>query len=138
MPFDPAAVFGKVRAPVKSDDQRLHVPEHDRAIARSREWAAWTSFHSGRATAKRPAPKARIRSRSRSLELDEEKREVVPPPDLVRALKKSPPAWDRWQKSSFSHQKEHVDAVEGAKKPETRERRIAAAVAMLVKTKPKK
>jgi hypothetical protein len=63
-----------------------------------------------------------------TLELDAEQREVKPPPDLVKALKAAPPAWAHWGELSYSHQREHADAIEGAKKPETRARRIAAAV----------
>ncbi len=69
---------------------------------------------------------------------DEGKREVVPPKDLVKALRAAPPAWDRWSELPFSHQREHVEAIEGAKKPETRERRIAAAVAMVAARPAKK
>jgi uncharacterized protein YdeI (YjbR/CyaY-like superfamily) len=63
-----------------------------------------------------------------TLELDTAKREVKPPPDLVKALKAAPPAWERWRALSYSHQREYVEAVEGAKKPETRARRLAGAV----------
>jgi uncharacterized protein YdeI (YjbR/CyaY-like superfamily) len=66
-----------------------------------------------------------------TLELDTEKRQVEPPADLVKALKAAPPAWDRWRELSYSHQREHVEAVEGAKKPETRARRIEGAVRMV-------
>ena len=60
-----------------------------------------------------------------TIELDTDTREVRPPPDLVRALKAAPPAWARWQALSYSHQREHADYVEQAKKAETRSRRIA-------------
>ncbi|HXG57831.1 MAG TPA: YdeI/OmpD-associated family protein, partial [Thermoanaerobaculia bacterium] len=60
-----------------------------------------------------------------------EKREIKPPADLAKALKASPGAWDRWQKLSFSHQREYVEAIEEAKKPETRARRVARAVEMI-------
>ncbi len=56
---------------------------------------------------------------------------MTPPADLVKALKAVPGAWDRWCELSFTHQREHAEAVEGAKKPETRARRIANAVAMV-------
>ena len=36
-----------------------------------------------------------------------------------------------WEKLSYTHQKEHAQAVTGAKKSETRERRIAKAMVML-------
>jgi len=56
------------------------------------------------------------------------KREVKPPADFVAALKAAPPAWEHWQGLSHSHQREHVEAIEEAKKPETRTRRIDWAV----------
>jgi uncharacterized protein YdeI (YjbR/CyaY-like superfamily) len=55
---------------------------------------------------------------------------VKPPADLVRALKAAS-AWERWQDLSFTHQREHVEAIEDAKKPETRVRRIERAVQMI-------
>ena len=64
------------------------------------------------------------------LELDEEKREVDPPAALVKALKAAK-VWGRWQKLSYTHQREYADAVETAKKPETRVRRIENTVAAL-------
>jgi len=65
------------------------------------------------------------------LELDTDKREVVPPADLVKALKAAPPAWERWRDLSYTHQREHVEGIEGARKPETRARRIERAVRMI-------
>jgi hypothetical protein len=53
------------------------------------------------------------------------------PPDLQRALKASKAAQHGWETLSPSHRREHVKAVLDAKKPETRERRIASTIAML-------
>jgi hypothetical protein len=66
-----------------------------------------------------------------TLELDTEKRVVDPPSDFVKALKATPPAWERWKELSYSHQREHVEALESAKKPETRARRMVASVAAI-------
>jgi len=66
-----------------------------------------------------------------TLELDGEKREIESRPDLVRALKAKPPAWVRWRVLSYSHQREHVEAIEDARKSETRARRIEGAVRMI-------
>ena len=66
------------------------------------------------------------------------RRVVKPPPDLVKALKATPGAWDRWCELSYSHQREHVEAIEEAVKPETRTRRIAGAVAMITARPPRK
>ena len=68
------------------------------------------------------------------LDLDTAARTVTPPADLVKALKSSPPAWERWRELSYTHQREYVEAIEGAKKSDTRVRRIDGAVrAMRVK-----
>jgi hypothetical protein len=64
------------------------------------------------------------------LDLDTEPRVVKPPADLVKALKAAL-VWDRWQELSYSHQREHAEAVQDAKKPETRTRRIERAVQMV-------
>jgi uncharacterized protein YdeI (YjbR/CyaY-like superfamily) len=65
------------------------------------------------------------------VDLDTDKREVKPPADFVKALKAAPSAWERWRALSYSHQREHVEAIEQAKKPGTRSRRIDGAVRML-------
>ena len=52
------------------------------------------------------------------------------PADLEAALAADPSARAAWSRLAPSHKREHVDAIESAKKPETRARRVAAAVAM--------
>jgi hypothetical protein len=63
--------------------------------------------------------------------LDEAPREVEVPADLAAALAAEPAAGAAFAALSYSHQRRHVLAVEGAKAPETRARRVAAAVAIL-------
>lgn len=65
-----------------------------------------------------------------TLELDTAPREVEVPKDLAAALKKAGlrAAFD---KLAFTHRKEHVRAIEEAKAPETRLRRIDKALAMV-------
>jgi len=46
----------------------------------------------------------------------------------VKVLKATLPAWDRWCELSYSHQREYAEAIEEARKPETRARRIETAV----------
>ena len=65
------------------------------------------------------------------LEPDTEARIVKPPPDLAAALKKNAKAKAAWEKLSYTHQKEHVEAILEAKKAETRERRVQKAIEML-------
>jgi hypothetical protein len=65
------------------------------------------------------------------IELDDQPRVVEVPADLARALAKDKAAKAAFEKLSYTHKREHVTAVESAKKPETRERRIAKAIAQL-------
>jgi hypothetical protein len=65
------------------------------------------------------------------LRADEAPRTVKPPADLARALKAHPAAKARWEELSFTHRKEYVEAIEGAKRPATRIRRIAKAIEQL-------
>ena len=65
------------------------------------------------------------------LELDTEPRVVVEPPDLARALNDDPVARAAYDNLAYSHKREHVRAIESAKRPETRGRRIERAIATL-------
>jgi hypothetical protein len=65
------------------------------------------------------------------LELDEAPRTVTVPDDLAEALAGDPAAGAAFARLSYSHQQRHVLAVESAKAPETRQRRIAKTVADL-------
>ena len=61
------------------------------------------------------------------LALDTAPRMVETPADFAEALDQSG-ATGRFEALAFSHRKEHVRAIEEAKTPETRRRRIEAAV----------
>ena len=65
------------------------------------------------------------------LELDVEPRVVVEPEDLTRALDADPAARAAYDQLSPSRRRQHVLAIEGAKKAETRQRRIEQAIATL-------
>ena len=65
------------------------------------------------------------------LELDAAPRIVEPPPDLAGALARDKRAAARWDGMSFTNQKEMARSLEEAKKPETRERRLAAVLERL-------
>ena len=69
-----------------------------------------------------------------TLELDTAPREVEVPKDLAAALKKVG-ARAAFDALAFSHRKEHVRAIEEAKAPETRARRIDKAVQMVLAKK---
>jgi Bacteriocin-protection, YdeI or OmpD-Associated/Domain of unknown function (DUF1905) len=65
------------------------------------------------------------------LELDVEPRVVVEPPDFARALDADPVARSAYDRLSYGRKREHVLAIESAKKAETRRRRIEKALAIL-------
>ena len=66
-----------------------------------------------------------------TLEQDHEPRTVDTPPDLTSALAEAGVAPSAFDGMSYSHQKEYVDWIESAKRPETRDRRILKAVSMI-------
>jgi len=122
--FDPVKVFGKTRVPVKVT---LNGYTYRSTIA---------SLGSGhclplRRSNREAAGLEGTETLQVTLELDAEKREVEPPGDLIKALKAAK-VFDRFKALSYTHQREHVEAIEDAKKPETRQRRIAGAVKMLL------
>ena len=119
--FDPKSVFGKVRAPVKvtlngyTYRSTVAVMGGPPSIPLRRSNREAAGLEGGETIDVR-------------LDLDTDKREVKPPPDLLKALKTASPAWERWRELSYSHQREYVEAVEQAKRLDTRARRIEAAV----------
>jgi hypothetical protein len=121
IPFDPKAVFGMVRAPVMVT---LNGYTYRSTIASMGGTVCIPLRKSNREAAGLEGGE----TIDVKIELDSEKREIKPPDDLIKALKAVPPAWDRWQELSFTHQREYVEAIEGARKTETRARRIESAV----------
>jgi putative ribosome biogenesis GTPase RsgA len=65
------------------------------------------------------------------VEYDAEAPVVVEPADFARALDADPVARTAYDRLAYSHRREHVLAIESAKKPETRTRRIEKALAAL-------
>jgi hypothetical protein len=63
--------------------------------------------------------------------VDAEPPVVVEPADFARALDADPVARAAYDRLAYSRKREHVLAIESAKKPETRIRRIEKAVALL-------
>jgi hypothetical protein len=72
------------------------------------------------------------------MEVDEDERTVELPGYLKKIIESDPRAREVWPKLSFTHQKEYVREIEGAKKPETKEKRIAAMMDALRKNRRKK
>ena len=65
------------------------------------------------------------------LELDAAPREVEVPADFAAALADNPAEKATFEALSYSHQRRHVMAIEAAKAPETRARRIEGALKTL-------
>ena len=121
--FDPKAVFGKTRAPVTVTLNGFTFRSTIAAMG-------GPPFIPLRKSNREAAGLEGTETLEVRLEFDTEPRVVKPPADLVKALKAAS-VWDRWNDMSFTHQREHVEAIEQAKKPETRARRINHAVDMV-------
>ena len=65
------------------------------------------------------------------LELDTSPREVEVPPELADALAAEPEVRARWDALSYSNKRRHTLAIDGAKSPETRARRVAKVLVEL-------
>jgi Bacteriocin-protection, YdeI or OmpD-Associated/Domain of unknown function (DUF1905) len=65
------------------------------------------------------------------LGLDTAPRTVEVPSDLAKALARDRKAADAWEALSFTNKKEHAQGLTGAKRPETRERRLEQTLEFL-------
>ncbi len=68
-----------------------------------------------------------------TLELDTEERTVDVPPELAEALHASPAAAEFFQSLAYTYRKEYARWIAGAKRPETRSRRLAQAIDKLAR-----
>jgi hypothetical protein len=71
------------------------------------------------------------------LELDTAPRVITVPPDFATALDAEPAARRTFDALSYSNKSWHTLQIEGAKSPETRERRIARSIAALREGNPR-
>lgn len=125
LPFDQRAVFGSARPPVVVT-LNGHSYRSTVAIMRGCTFVPLRRSHREAAGLREGEPF------TVTLTLDTELRTVEPPADLRAALEAAD-AWDRWQRLSFTTRREHAEAVEDARKPETRARRIAKCLEMVTK-----
>jgi bacteriocin resistance YdeI/OmpD-like protein/uncharacterized protein DUF1905 len=122
--FDPKAVFGKIRAPVRVT---LNGYTYRSTIASMGGVACIPLRKSNREAAGLTGDE----TLPVKIELDTQAREVELPKDLADALRSDRAALKRWEALSYTHKREHVVALEGARKPETRARRFAAILQAL-------
>jgi GrpB-like predicted nucleotidyltransferase (UPF0157 family) len=119
--FDPKASFGKVRAPVCVT---LNGYTYRSTIAAMGGITCIPLRKSHReAAGLRGGETLAI-----TIALDTAAREVNLPEDLAQSLRSNASRWKKWQALSYTRRREYVEAVEGAKKPETRARRVAGTV----------
>jgi hypothetical protein len=124
VPFDPKPLFGKLRAPVKVT---LNGYTYRSTIAAMGGVRGIPLRKSNReAAGLNGGETLRVK-----IELDTEVREVRVPADLERELQASEAARDKWQTLSYTLKREHVEAIERAKKVETRARRLANTMRFL-------
>jgi hypothetical protein len=124
VPLDVPAVFGRARAPV-------------RGTINGHPFRSTVAVYGGRyylpvrRELREAAGVAAGDAVVVELEADEQPRSVDPPADLAGALAADPEAGAAFAGLSFTHQREYVEWVTGAKREETRRRRVEQAVAML-------
>lgn len=125
VPFDVEAAFGRKRVPVQAtiDGQpyrgtlvRMGTPDHMLLILK--EIRARIGKQAG--------DEVEV-----TLQEDTAPRTVEIPPDLGLALEKSPRARATFEKLAYTHQREYVNWILEAKRPETRQRRIEQTIAKL-------
>jgi len=123
IPFDVEKIFGAKRVPVKVS---INGAEHRSTIVKMNG-----KYVVGVPKVFREAAKVKAGELiSVTIEKDTEKRTVEIPPDLAEALKEAN-LIETFAKMSYTHQKEYVNAVNEAKREETRIRRIEKTIAML-------
>ena len=123
VPFDPRAVFGKARAPVV-------VTINGYSYRSTVAIMGGVTFVPLRRSNREAA---RVRAGDAidvTLTLDTAPRVATPPDDLAVAIREAG-LESAWEALSFTNQREAAEAVESAKKPETRMRRITATIEKL-------
>lgn len=121
IPFDVEKIFGAKRVPVKI---RINGADYRSTIVRMGGRYMLGIPKKFRAAAGISAGE----NITVEMERDTELRIIIPPEDFAHALAENSRAKESWENLSYTHKKEYVVAIEEAKKPETRARRIAKAI----------
>lgn len=125
VPFDAVAVFGtKGRVPVKVTVSGV-VLRMSLAPMGGRHVLGFNRALAGQAGIK-VGDTVRV-----TLEKDDAPRTVEVPGELARALASNARAQKAWDALSYSHRREHAEAIATAKRPETKISRVQKAIAML-------
>jgi hypothetical protein len=124
VPFDPKVAFGKARAPVIVTIGG-HSYRSTIAHMGGPPFVPLRESHRAAAGVEAGVPV------EVTLALDENVRTVDVPDDLAAALDAIPGGREAWDKASFTHRREYVEALLDAKKPETRVKRLEKALAFV-------
>jgi hypothetical protein len=124
LPFDPKAIFGKNRVPVVVTINGYSY----RTTVTHMGGPPWLPLRQSNRDAAGIEPGVPVEV---VVALDEEERTVAVPDDLAAALAALSGGRETWDRLSFTHRREHVEGIEGAKKPETRQKRVEKAVAFV-------
>jgi hypothetical protein len=131
VPFDLKQAFGRARPPV-------------RVTIRGHTWRTTPGIYDGvgHVVVNRAVKKAtRVDAPDEvevSMQLDSEPRTVRVPADLQAALAGDPEAKAAFARLSVSHRREYAEWVKEAKRPDTRQRRIAATIERVRAGKPQR
>jgi mRNA-degrading endonuclease toxin of MazEF toxin-antitoxin module len=126
IPYDVRALFGKARPPVVVTVRAGN--EHSyRSTVAVYGGEYYVPLNKANATAAAIAAGAPFEV---TIAADDQPRVVVLPDDLAAAIDEAG-LRERWERLSFSHQRENVEAVESAKKADTRQRRIQGVIGRL-------
>ena len=120
IPYDVRALFGKARVPVVVT-VREHTYRSTVAVYGGEYFVPLNKANAAAAGIAAGEPFAV------TVALDDQPRVVTMPAELAAAVDEAG-VRERWDRLSYTHQREHVEAVEGAKKPETRRRRIEGLI----------
>jgi len=135
--LDEALAFGWIDSMIKRIDDKSYV----RKFTPRQPWSTWSSSNiarierlnkEGRMTRSGLEAFAKRTDEISLLErFNQEGEEVKVPRDLEDALRKNKKAWANFEHMAPSHRKRYLVWIAGAKKPDTRKRRIAEAVILI-------
>lgn len=127
VPFDVEKAFGKKRVPIRATIDG--VPYRGSLVRMGGDCHMLPVLKAIRETIrKQSGDKVSV-----TLREDMATRKVKIPADVQRALRLKPRAGDFFGKLAYSHQREYIQWIEGAKRAETRERRIVQMLTLLMR-----
>jgi hypothetical protein len=127
VPFDVEKTFGKKRVPIRATIDR--VPYRGSLVRMGGDCHMLPVLKAIREKiGKQAGDKVSV-----TLQEDKAARKVKIPADVQKALRLKPRAGDFFGKLAYSHQREYVQWIDGAKRAETRKRRIEKMLTLLTR-----